>query len=154
MEQEEKQQQIKVMVSRLYEAFGRPCNAVTHSVWTEALKDTPFELFAETYEKTIKGDYGSKPPSTAEFLDHCRELKKQKQIKINGKTKSIENKKLDTNNLKKILNQLQNDATKNPIPKRKQLPHHGVDNGQKFTMTYDDQGRCYVRFKGYFIDVD
>ena len=151
MENEEKEQQIKVMVSRLYEAFGKPCNAVTHSVWAEALKDTPFELFEETYGKTIKGDYGAKPPSTAEFLDHCRELKKQKNTKINGApTKTIGFKKTDNNTLKKILDTLKKEVLTKPKPNVKKLPHHGVNNGLKYTMTFDDQNRCYVEYKGPF----
>ena len=154
MENEEKEQQIKVMVSRLYEAFGKPCNAVTHSVWTEALKNTQFELFKETYEKTIKGDYGAKPPSTAEFLDHCRELKKQKNTKINVQQKKLQVNKLNNGKLKNILDTLKKEVLTPPKTKTKQLPHHGVDNGQKFTMTYDDQGRCTVEFKGHFIDVE
>lgn len=156
MENDEKEQQIKVMVSRLYEAFGKPCNAVTHSVWTEALKDTPFDLFKETYEKTIKGDYGAKPPSTAEFLDHCRELKKQKNTKLNGQYKKLEVNKFNNGKLKNILDTLKNEVLAEPKTKAKtkQLPHHGVQNGQKFTMTYDEQGRCTVEFKGHFMDME
>jgi hypothetical protein len=138
------------MVTRLCEAYNKPCTQVTHDVWLEATGETEVDLLVDTYEKIIKGEYGHKMPSTAEFMDYYREIRKRRQDKLKAissgpKKKSPQNKEA----VKSLLAKLQEEAAEAKArgkEYKKSLPHYGVENGRTFSMTEDDMGRSYVRW--------
>ena len=135
------------MLTRLCEAFNIPITTVKLQVWQEKLKIPDPELLRETYEFITDGKSNTlnKMPTVAEFMS----IYKSKQSRKENERKDNENNIhpiIDHNQAKEMFAEI-NEAMRTRQVIRKglcALPKTDRENGQKFTITRDDDDKDYV----------
>ena len=135
------------MLTRLCEAFNIPITTVKLRVWQEKLKIPDPELLRETYEFITDGKSNTlnKMPTIAEFMS----IYKSKQSRKEQERKEDENKIhpiIDHNQAKEMFANINKAMRTRQVIRRGlcALPVTDWENGQKFTITRDENDKDYV----------
>ena len=141
--------QVRRLVVQLCEAFNIPLTEVKLKVWQEKLRIPNSQVLKETYDIITDGRGASlKMPSIAEFMQIYKERERLFNKKKNDENRSIEDGNRDYAHSKKMFSEIKSNilAGRKVITGICDMPVHGTQDGKKFTLTRDSDGKDYIQF--------
>ena len=141
--------QVRRLVVQLCEAFNTPLTEVKLKVWQDKLKIPNSTILKEAYDIITDGKGASlKMPSIAEFMQIYKERERLYTKKRIETSQQLAHKDRDYSKSKKMFSNLR-DMIKKGEPVNRGvcgMPVDGVQDGRKFTLTRDSDGKDYVQF--------